>query len=141
MCTAKHGNPRTSMLHGLRIDAGGFSYLRGPDPSDFGTSRSAEALYNAIFFGAPGVYVALGHCAKEALQAELRAEALRTMEALHGLESWLKELYRAAKLESAEGVVSQGQQSTIVSQLNSETEHLKRDTERMKRSPSTRLTR
>jgi hypothetical protein len=67
------------MLHGLRhrlrIDAGGFSYLRGPDPSDFGTSRSAEALYNAIFFGAPGVYVALGHCAEEALQAELRAEA------------------------------------------------------------------
>lgn len=91
-------------------------------------------------FGAPGVYVTLGHCAKEALQAELRAEALRTMEALHGLESWLKELYTAAKLESAEGVVSQGQQSTIVSQLNSETEHLKRDTERMKRSPSTRLT-
>jgi hypothetical protein len=105
-----------------------------------GTSRSAEALYNAIFFGAPGVYVALGHCAKEALQAELRAEALQTMEALHGLESWLKKLYRAAKLESSEGVVSQGQQSTIVSQLNSETEHLKRDTERMKRSPSTRLT-
>jgi hypothetical protein len=138
MCTAKHGNPRTSMLHGLRIDAGGgFSYLRGPDPSDFGPSMSAEALYNAIFFGAPGVYVTLGHCAKEALQAELRAEALRTMEAFHGLESWLKELYRAAKLESAEGVVSQGQQSTIVSQLSSETEHLKRDTERMKRSPST----
>ena len=101
---------------------------------------SAEALYHAIFFGAPGVYVALGHCAKEAHQAELRAEALRTVEALHGLESWLKELYRAAKLESAEGVVSRGQQSTIVSQLSSETEHLKRDTERMKRSPSTRLT-
>ena len=76
---------------------------------------------------------------RQALQAELRAEALRTMEAFHGLESWLKELYRAAKLESAEGVVSQGQQSTIVSQLNSETEHLKRDTERIKRSPSTRL--
>jgi hypothetical protein len=73
------------LRHGLRIDAAGFSYLRGPDPSDFGTSMSAEALYNAIFFGAPGVYVALGHC----------AEALR-MEALHGLESWLKELYKAA---------------------------------------------
>ncbi len=56
---------------------------------------SAEALYNAIFFGAPGVYVALGHC----------AEALRIMEALHGLESWLKELYKAGKLESAAGVV------------------------------------
>jgi hypothetical protein len=115
MCTVKHGNPRTSIRHGLRpglrIDACGFSYLRGPDPSDFGTSMSAEALYNAIFFGAPGVYVALDHCAEEALQAELRAEALRITEALHGLESWLKELYEAGKLESAEGVVSQGQQS------------------------------
>ena len=119
--------------HGLRIDAAGFSYLRGPDPSDFGTSMSAEALYNAIFFGAPGVYVALGHC----------AEALRIMEALHGLESWLKELYKAGKLESAEGVVSQGQQSAIVSQLNSETERLKRETEHLKRDTermSTRLT-
>jgi hypothetical protein len=29
------------------------------------------------------------------------------MKALHGLESWLKELYEAGKLESAEGVVSQ----------------------------------
>jgi hypothetical protein len=77
---------------------------------------------------------------KKLFRPNFAAEALRTMEALHGLESWLKELYRAAKLESAEGVVSQGQQSTIVSQLNSETEHLKRDTERMKRSPSTRLT-
>jgi hypothetical protein len=134
MCTAKHRNPRTSPLHGsrhgLRIDAAGFSYLRGPDPSDVGTFMSAEALDNAIFLGAPGVYVALGHC----------AEALRIMEALHGPESWLKELYKAGKLESAAGVVSQGQQSAIVSQLNSETERLKRDTEPMKRSPSTRLT-
>ena len=32
---------------------------------------------------------------KEALQAELRAEALRITEALHGFESWLKELYEA----------------------------------------------
>jgi hypothetical protein len=63
------------MLHGVRIDDGGFSYLRGPDLSDFGKSRSAEALYNASFFGAPGVYVALGHCAKEALQAELRGRS------------------------------------------------------------------
>jgi hypothetical protein len=124
---------------GLRIDACGCSYLRGPDPSDFGTSMSAEALYNAIF-GAPGVYLALDHCAEEALQAELRAEALRIMEALHGLKSWLKELYEAGKLESAGGVVSQGQQSAIVSQLNSKTERLKRDSERMKRSPSTRRT-
>jgi hypothetical protein len=131
---------RHGLRPGLRIDACGFSYLRGPDPSDFGTSMSAEALYNAIFFGAPGVYVALDHCAEEALQAEVRTEALRITEALHGLESWLKELYEAGKLESAEGVVSQGQQSAIVSQLNSETERLKRDTERMKRSPSTRQT-
>jgi hypothetical protein len=132
------------MLHGLRSDAGGFSYLRGPDPSDFGTSMSAEALYNAIFFGAPGVYFALGHCAEEALQAELRAEARRIMEALHGLGSWLKELYKAGKLvESAEGVVSQGQQSAIVSQLNSETERLKHETEHLKHDTermSTRLT-
>lgn len=134
------------MLHGLRIEASGFAYLSGPDPSAFGTSMSAEALYNAIFFGAPGVYVALGHCAEEALQAQLRAEALRLMETLHGLESWLKELYKAAKQESAEGVVSQVQSSVIVSQLNSETERLKQETERLtreteqtKRGPSPRL--
>jgi len=103
MCTAKHGNPRISMLHGLRIDTSGFSYLRGPDPSAFGTSISAEVLYNAIFFGAPGVYVALAHCGKKALQSQLRGEALRLMEALHGLEPWLNELYKAAKQESTRG--------------------------------------
>jgi hypothetical protein len=113
----------------------------------FGTSMSAEALYNAIFFGAPGVYVALGHCAEEALQAQLRGETRRLMETLHGLESWLKELYKAAKQESAEGVVSQGQSLAIVSQLNletqrleRETERLKRETERIKRGSSPRLT-
>jgi len=140
MCTAKHGNPRISMLHGLRIDTSGFSYQRGPDPSVFGISMSAEALYNAIFFGAPGVYIALGHCREEALQSRLRNEALRLMGALHGLEPWLNELYKAAKQESADGVVSRCQSSAIVSQLNSETERLKRETERLKRGSSGRLT-
>jgi hypothetical protein len=80
---------------------------------------------------------------KKLFRPNFAAEALRTMEALHGLESWLKKLYRAAKLESAEGVVSQGQQSAIVSQLKSETERLKRETEHLKRDTermSTRLT-
>jgi hypothetical protein len=133
MCTAKHGNPRISMLHGLRIDGSGFSYSSGRDSSAFGTSMSSEALYNAIFFGAPGVHVALGHCAEEAVQGELRAEALRLMEAIHELEPWLRELYKSAKQESAEGVVGPAQSSAIVSQLNLETERLKRETERLKR--------
>ncbi len=131
MCTAKHANPRISMLHGLRIDASGFSYSCGPDPSAFGEGLSAEALYNAIFFGAPGIYVALGHCAEENLQAQLRAEALRLMEALHGLELWFTELFKAAKQESAHGAVTRVQTSAIVSQLNSETERLKRETVRL----------
>jgi hypothetical protein len=147
MCTAKHGNPRISMLHGLRIDASGFSYQQGPDHSAFGASLSAEALYNAVFFGAPGVHVALGHCAEEGLRAQLRAEALRLMDALRGLELWFTELFKAGQGESAQGVVSQVQTQAILSQLNLETERLKRETERlqqeterMKRSPSTRLT-
>jgi hypothetical protein len=131
MCTAKHANPRISMLHGLRVDASGFSYACGPDPSAFGVIMSAEALYNAIFFGAPGIYVALGHCSEESLQAQLRAETLRLMEALHGLELWFTELFKAAKQESNHGVVSQVQTSAIVSQLDSETGRLKRETERL----------
>ena len=119
------------MRHGLRIDASGFSYSRGPDPSAFGVGMSAEALYNAIFFGAPGIYVALGHCSEENLQAQLRAETLRLMEALHGLELWFTELFKAAKQESDHGVVTQVQTSAIVSQLDSETQRLKRETERL----------
>ncbi|MGA9966456.1 MAG: hypothetical protein WBQ10_14755 [Terriglobales bacterium] len=133
MCTAKHGNPRISMLHGLRINASGFSYQHGPDPSAFGVSISAEALYNAVFFGAPGVYVALGHCTEEVLRAQLRAEALRLIAALHGLELWFTELFKAGQEESARGVVSQVQTQAVVSQLNSETERLKRETERLSR--------
>lgn len=147
MCTAKHGNPRISMLHGLRIDTSGFSYQRGPDPSAFGTSLSAEALYNAIFFWSPGVYVGLGHCAEEALQAELRTEALRLMEALHTLEPWFTELFKAGQEESVEGVFSQTQTAGIVSALDAETERLRRETDRLKRetmrrrrAASTRLT-
>ncbi len=133
MCTAKHANPRISILHGLRVDASGFSYLCGPDASAFGSWMSAEALYNGIFFGAPGIYVALGHCAEETLKAQLRAEALRLAEALHGLELWFAELSKAAGQESAHGVVSQAQTSSIVSQLDSETARLKRETERLER--------
>ncbi len=133
MCTAKHANPRLSLLNGLRIDASGFSYLCGPDPSVFGAGLSAEALYNAIFFGAPGIYVALGHCAEESLQTQLRAETLRLMEALHGLELWFAELFKAAQPESDHGVVAQAQTSAIVSQLDWETERLKRETERLER--------
>jgi hypothetical protein len=54
MCTAKHANPRLSLLNGLRIDASGFSYLCGPDPSAIGAGLSAEALYNAIFLERQG---------------------------------------------------------------------------------------
>jgi hypothetical protein len=121
MCTAKHGNPRILMLHGLRIDRSGCSYPSGPDCSAFGTPLSAEALYNAVFFGASGVYVAIGHCAEETLLAQLRAEALRITEDLHGLELWFTELFNAGQEESAQGVVSQVQTQAIVSQLNSET--------------------
>jgi hypothetical protein len=133
MCTAKHGNPRISILHGLRVDPPGFSYSCGPDASAFGAGLSAEALYNAIFFGAPGVYAALGHCAEETLQAQLRAEALRLMECLHGLELWFSELFKAAQQESSHGAVSQAQTSAIVSQLDSETSRLKRETEGLER--------
>lgn len=133
MCTAKHANPRLSLLNGLRVDASGFSYLCGPDASAFGAGLSAEALYNAIFFGTPGIYVALGHCAEESLQTQLRAETLRLMESLHGLELWFSELFKAAQQESAHGVVTQAQTSAIVSQLDSETERLKRETERLER--------
>jgi hypothetical protein len=133
MCTAKHANPRLSLLNGLRIDASGFSYLCGPDSSAFGAGLSAEALFYAILFGARGVYVALGHCAEGSLQGQLRAETLRVMEALHGLELWSAELCKAAQEESAQGVVRRVQMSAIVSQLGSETERLKRETERLER--------
>jgi len=150
MCTAKHANPRTSMLHGLRIDLSGFSFLCGPDPSAYGVAMSAEALYNAIFFGVPGVHAALGHCSEESLRVPLRAEALRLSEALHGLESWFTELSKAAEEESAHGAVTEGQVSAIVSALDSEakrlrheagrlegeTERLRLETERMRRAAS-----
>jgi hypothetical protein len=54
------------------------------------------------------------------------------MEALHGLELWFAELFKAAQQESVHGVVTQIQRSAIASQLDAETERLKRETERMK---------
>jgi hypothetical protein len=49
------------------------------------------------------------------------------MEAHHGLELWFTELFNAAKEESDHGAVSQIQTSAIVSQLDSETERLKKE--------------
>ena len=119
------------MIHGLRVDAPGFSFLCGPDPTAFGVWMSAEALYNAVFFGAPGIYVALGHCSEASLQVGLRGEARRLADALHGLESWFTELRKAGEEESAHGAVTQAQASAITSALDSEAGRLKQETERL----------
>ena len=105
MCTAKHANPRISLLNGLRIGPDGFYHSYGPDASAFGTWMSAEAMYYAIGFGMSGIFVALVHCSDQALQAQLRAEALRVLQARYVLESWLGEWRKAAEHESAHGVV------------------------------------
>jgi hypothetical protein len=88
MCMAKHANPFLSLLHGLRIFHSEAYHVCGPDPSDLGTYMSAQALYHAVGFGTAGIYVAARHCSHDALQTQLRNEALSIRDRLLALESW-----------------------------------------------------
>jgi hypothetical protein len=132
LCTAKHANPRVSMLSGLRVDHDGFYYGYGPDCSAFGVYMSAGALYYAIGFGMSGICVALIHCSDVNLRTRLRTEASRVLEARHGLESWLGKWREAANSELALGAVSQEQLSAIAAGLRSEAERLNCKTEQIK---------
>ena len=132
MCTAKHGNPRLSLVNALRVDIHGYYFGRGPDSSCFGMLVSSEALYYGIGFGMYGIHVASAHCSDYASQTQIRAEANRVLEALRGLEGWLSRWREASEEELQGGLVSETRISAIAAALTEETKRIERETDRAK---------
>jgi len=130
MCMAKHANPFLSLLHGLRIDSSGAYHVRGPDASDLGRYMSAQALWHSIGFGTAGIYVAAGHCSDDALQTQIRTEALSIRNRLLGLESWFLEVIKPDSLSSLNGEKEAAALLSEAQCLQSETEQIRRETKR-----------
>ncbi|MBN1254141.1 MAG: hypothetical protein JXA50_02605 [Deltaproteobacteria bacterium] len=131
MCMAKHVNPLLSLHYGLRLLQTGESYVRGPDNSDQGILLSAESLYNAIFFGIAGIYVASTHCSDASVQKHLRTDAIETLKHLFDLESWFREVTRIRP----SGPSAEDQREfdeRLVKSLENATKALEEDTERIR---------
>jgi len=92
LCMAKHANPLLSMQEGLRILPDGAYFARGPDPSQSGVWTSCFALCHAVGFASAAVCVFSKCCADEAVQAQLRDEALEVWHQLRDLEDVLVDL-------------------------------------------------
>ncbi len=134
MCTAKHANPRLSLIHGLRIDSSDPWFSCGPDCSDFGICLSAQALWYAVNFGAFGIHIALAHCSEETLQAQLRAEARSINEHSRGLEEWYLEVTspNSSPEKQASALSAETERLRFeTEQLQSETERLRHEAQRM----------
>jgi hypothetical protein len=131
MCMAKHGNPLLSLNYGLRLLPTGESYVRGPDSSDEGILLSAESLYNAIFFGTAGIYVASTHCSDAVAQDHLRSEALGILRHLFDLEPWFREVTRSRRPDTSPEEQREFDER-LARSLDSTTKALVADTERMR---------
>jgi len=131
MCMAKHVNPILSLNYGLRLLPTGEAYIRGPDDSDQGILLSAKALYNAIFFGTSGIYVASTHCSDSSIKNQLRTNAIEILKHLFDLEPWFREVTSIRSLDTLPEAQREFDER-LVNSLEKATKALVEDTERIR---------